>query len=47
MEAYLPAVNNLAVRRVALQNELLTELGRLQGEMRRKLSRLTEDFGEL
>ena len=47
VEAYLPAVNNLAVRRVALQDELFAELGRLQGELRRKMQRLAEELEDL
>jgi hypothetical protein len=46
-QAYLPAVNNLGMRKLAIQGELLAELGRLQGVMRRKLERLAEDEEDL
>jgi hypothetical protein len=42
--AEIAAKNNLAVRLRDLDDELLTELGRLQGELRRKLVRLLEDL---
>jgi hypothetical protein len=38
------ARNNLAVRLRELDEELVAELGRLQGELRRKLARLLEDL---
>jgi hypothetical protein len=41
-QAYLPAVNNLGMRKLVIQRELLAELGRLQGEMKHKLQRLAE-----
>jgi len=41
--AYLPAVNNVAVRIAALREELLAEPGGPQGVYRRKIDRLLED----
>lgn len=43
-EAYLPAVNNLAARKVAIQEELVAEVGRLQGLLRRRLHLLIEEI---
>src|SRR5439155_67683 len=44
--AYLPAVNNLAMRKKGIQDELIAEVGRLQGELRRKLEWLAKDEQE-
>ncbi len=40
--ALLAATNNLALRRIALEEELLTERARIQSEARRKIERLLE-----
>lgn len=42
--AEVAAMNNLAVRLRDLDDELAAELGRLQGNLRRKLARLAEDL---
>src|SRR5439155_19978048 len=41
--AELAAKNNLAMRKAGLDDELLTELARLQTELTRKVKRLVED----
>lgn len=42
--AEIAAKNNLALRLRDLDEELVTELGRLQGELRRRLKRLLEEL---
>jgi hypothetical protein len=42
--ALMAATNNLALRRLALEDELLTELARIHGEAKRKIGRLLEDL---
>ena len=42
--AYLPAVNNLSVRKRELQAELIAGIGRIQKEKKAKLARLEEQF---
>lgn len=42
--AMLAVENNLALRRIALDDELLTALARIHGEARRRIVRLLEDL---
>ncbi len=42
--ARIAAANNLALRRVALEDELITELARIHGEARRRIEDLLEDL---
>jgi hypothetical protein len=42
--ALIAATNNLALRRLALEDELLTELAGIHGEARRRIVRLLEDL---
>jgi hypothetical protein len=44
--ARIAATNNLALRRLALEDELLTELARIHGEARQRIVRLLEDAQE-
>ena len=43
-KAYLPAVNNLSVRKLELQDELIAGIGRIQKETKAKLARLEDLF---
>jgi hypothetical protein len=45
--AEIAATNNLAVRLRDLDNELLAELGRLQGHLRRRLALLLEELEDV
>jgi hypothetical protein len=38
-----PAYNNTALRKKAIEEELIREVGRVQGDLRRRLLRLIED----
>ncbi|HYT93008.1 MAG TPA: hypothetical protein VEL76_30100 [Gemmataceae bacterium] len=39
----LPAYNNTAMRKRDIQEELIPNVGRIQGDLRRRLLRLIED----
>ena len=43
-KTYLPASNNLGIRKRELQDELLNGIRRIQKEARERLARLAEDF---